>query len=400
MAQSPLSEVEARIAKAAALAGRKPDDVTLIAVSKTQPAEAIEALIGEGQRDFGENRVQEAQAKWPALRARHPDVRLHLVGRLQSNKAEEAVALFDAIHSLDRPSLVAALGQGDGARPAGGPDCFIQVNIGDEPQKGGCPVAELPALLEPARGAAGRRPDVHSARGRRGGALFRLARQAGAASWRRRPVDGHVGRFRDGGDVRRHPCPRRHRLVRAAPMRFEALIFDFDGVLLESEWAGNKQIADYLTGIGHPTSVEESMNNFMGLAGLDFLAAIERWIGRPVPDDFHDARAEEDARALAEGVEEVAGAVAFIRVAAAGPAQGDLLVELDPVGRPPPRPSRPRRRVRRQDLLGARACRARQAGARSLSPRRRRARRADRPDRDHRGFAGRRRRRASPRAPR
>ena len=96
-------------------------------------------------------------------------------------------------------------------------------------------------------------------------------------------------------------------------MRFDALIFDFDGVLLESEWAGNKQIADYLTGIGHPTSVEESMNNFMGLAGLDFLAAIERWIGRPVPDGFHDARAEEDARALAEGLEEVAGAVRFIR---------------------------------------------------------------------------------------
>jgi HAD superfamily hydrolase (TIGR01509 family) len=96
-------------------------------------------------------------------------------------------------------------------------------------------------------------------------------------------------------------------------MRFDALIFDFDGVLLESEWAGNKQIADWLTAIGHPTSVEQAMEHFMGLAGRDFLAAIERWIGRPVPDDFHDARAQEDARAIAEGVEEVAGAVAFIR---------------------------------------------------------------------------------------
>ena len=96
-------------------------------------------------------------------------------------------------------------------------------------------------------------------------------------------------------------------------MRFDALIFDFDGVLLESEWAGNKQIADWLTGIGHPTSVEESMSNFMGLAGLDFIGAIERWIGRPVPDDFHAARAEEDERAIAEGIEEVAGAAAFIR---------------------------------------------------------------------------------------
>ncbi len=96
-------------------------------------------------------------------------------------------------------------------------------------------------------------------------------------------------------------------------MKFDALIFDFDGVLLESEWAGNKQIADYLTARGHPTSVEESMREFMGLAGRDFLGAIERWIGRDLPDDFHAARAEEDARAIAEGLEEVAGAVAFIR---------------------------------------------------------------------------------------
>ena len=96
-------------------------------------------------------------------------------------------------------------------------------------------------------------------------------------------------------------------------MRFEGLIFDFDGVLLESEWAGNAQIADYLTGIGHPTSVEEAMHNFMGLAGTDFHAALERWISRPLPQDFHDAHAALDAQALAEGLEEVAGAVAFIR---------------------------------------------------------------------------------------
>jgi HAD superfamily hydrolase (TIGR01509 family) len=96
-------------------------------------------------------------------------------------------------------------------------------------------------------------------------------------------------------------------------VRFEALILDFDGVLLESEWAGNKQIADWLTATGHPTSVEQAMDEFMGLAGRDFIAAIERWIGGPLPNDFHDARAEEDARAIAEGVEEVAGAVQFIR---------------------------------------------------------------------------------------
>jgi pyridoxal phosphate enzyme (YggS family) len=146
MAESSLVEVEARIGKAAALAGRKAGDVTLIAVSKTQPAERIEALIAEGQRDFGENRVQEAQAKWPDLRARHRDLRLHLIGQLQSNKAEEAVALFDAIHSVDRPSLASALAKAmdrSGRRP----DCFLQVNIGDEPQKGGCPVADLPALI-------------------------------------------------------------------------------------------------------------------------------------------------------------------------------------------------------------------------------------------------------------
>jgi len=150
MALSPLEDVRARIGKAAALAGRKADDVTLIAISKTRPGEAIEALIAEGQRDFGENRVQEAQAKWPALLERHPGVRLHLVGRLQSNKAEEVVALFDSIHSLDRPSLAAALA-GAMAKTGRRPDCFVQVNIGDEPQKGGCAVADLPDLLEAAR---------------------------------------------------------------------------------------------------------------------------------------------------------------------------------------------------------------------------------------------------------
>lgn len=147
MALSPLEDVRSRIAKAAALAGRKPDEVTLIAVSKTQPPGPIEALIGEGQHVFGENRVQEAEAKWLALREARPDIRLHLIGRLQSNKAEDAVALFDAIHSVDRPSLVAALAKAmekAGRRP----DCFVQVNVGDEPQKGGCGVAALPALLE------------------------------------------------------------------------------------------------------------------------------------------------------------------------------------------------------------------------------------------------------------
>jgi uncharacterized pyridoxal phosphate-containing UPF0001 family protein len=96
--------------------------------------------------------VQEAQAKWPALRAAHPGLRLHLVGQLQSNKADEAVALFDVVHSVDRASLVSALAKA-GAKAGRRPDCFLQVNIGDEPQKGGCPVAGLPALVEQARAA-------------------------------------------------------------------------------------------------------------------------------------------------------------------------------------------------------------------------------------------------------
>jgi hypothetical protein len=142
-----LSQVRSVVAKAASLARRGPGEVTLIAASKTCAAESIIPLLEAGHRDFGENRVQEAQAKWPPLRERFPDIALHLIGRLQSNKAEEAVALFDCIHSVDRASLVGALVRA--AEKTGRiPKCFIQVNIGDEPQKGGCPVAELPALLE------------------------------------------------------------------------------------------------------------------------------------------------------------------------------------------------------------------------------------------------------------
>lgn len=95
-------------------------------------------------------------------------------------------------------------------------------------------------------------------------------------------------------------------------MKFDAILFDFDGVLLESEYAGNRQIADFLTSIGHPTTPAESMANFMGLAGGDFHAAIERWIGRAIPESFHHARAEEDRRALEEGLPAVAGAIRFI----------------------------------------------------------------------------------------
>ena len=112
-ATSPLAQVRQRIAATARVARREAEKITLIAVSKTQPVEAIHALIVEGQRVFGENRVQEVQTKWPALREANPDVALHLVGQLQSNKAAEAVALFDQIHSLDRPSLLTALARAD-----------------------------------------------------------------------------------------------------------------------------------------------------------------------------------------------------------------------------------------------------------------------------------------------
>ncbi|MFT4053046.1 MAG: YggS family pyridoxal phosphate-dependent enzyme [Novosphingobium sp.] len=147
-----LQDIRARIAKSAEIAGRKPEAVELIAISKTHDAAAIEPLLAAGQRVFGENRVQEAESKWPALRTAYPDVQLHLVGQLQSNKAEDALALFDCIHSLDRASLVTALGKAMEKTGCKVP-CFIQVNIGAEDQKGGCAIAEVPELLASAREA-------------------------------------------------------------------------------------------------------------------------------------------------------------------------------------------------------------------------------------------------------
>ena len=138
------------IAKAAALAKRDPAEVRLIAVSKGRTARDIEALIAAGQRDFGENRVQEALAKWPALLARYSDLRLHGIGRLQSNKAAEAVTLFDVIHSLDRPSLLDALVRE--AEKAGRiPQVYVQLNIGEEEQKGGCAIEAVGELVKAVR---------------------------------------------------------------------------------------------------------------------------------------------------------------------------------------------------------------------------------------------------------
>ena len=145
-----LTAIRARMAAAAKLARRPSEDIHLIAVSKTRSVEDIAPLILQGQMLFGENRVQEAAQKWPALKDQHSGIQLHLIGRLQSNKAEEAVALFDVIHSVDRPSLVTALGKAMQKLQRAAP-CFIQVNIGAEGQKGGCSVAELPDLLKAAQ---------------------------------------------------------------------------------------------------------------------------------------------------------------------------------------------------------------------------------------------------------
>lgn len=151
-AASRLETVEHRIQRAARIAGRDADEITLVAISKTHDAAAIEPLLRAGHRVFGENRVQEAQEKWPALRNRYEGVQLHLVGQLQSNKAEDAAALFDCIHSLDRDSLLKALAKAFDRLDRQVP-CFVQVDIGDEPQKGGCPVPELTSFLERARSA-------------------------------------------------------------------------------------------------------------------------------------------------------------------------------------------------------------------------------------------------------
>ena len=135
-----------RIAAAAKLARRDAADIRLIAVSKTRDADRIEELIAAGQCDFGESRVQEALEKWPALLARHRDVRLHCIGRLQSNKAAEAVKLFDVIHSLDRSSLLDALVK-EAEKTGRCPAVYVQVNIGEEEQKGGCAIAEVGTLV-------------------------------------------------------------------------------------------------------------------------------------------------------------------------------------------------------------------------------------------------------------
>jgi PLP dependent protein len=145
-----LAEVRSEIARACRDVGRDPATVTLVAISKTFAAAAVEPVIAAGQRVFGENRVQEAKAKWPPLQARHRDIDLHLVGALQSNKAKDAVALFDAIHSLDRTSLAEALAK-EIARQARRPTLFVEINTGAEAQKSGVLPQDADAFLAACR---------------------------------------------------------------------------------------------------------------------------------------------------------------------------------------------------------------------------------------------------------
>lgn len=145
-----LSAVRARIAAAARQADRASDEISLVAVSKTHPVETVRAALQAGQREFGENRVQEAAAKYSSLRAEFADLRLHLIGPLQTNKAFEAVQLFDVIQSLDRPKLAAALAVAM-AKTGRGPDCFVQVNTGEEPQKAGVLPIAVDAFIEECR---------------------------------------------------------------------------------------------------------------------------------------------------------------------------------------------------------------------------------------------------------
>jgi hypothetical protein len=145
-----LAAVRERIAAAARSVGRTPAAVTLVAVSKAQPDERVRAALAAGQRTFGENYVQEARARWPALRERHPDLQLHMIGPIQTNKAKDVVALFDVIETVDRPKLARVLAS-EMARQGRRPACFVQVNTGEEPQKAGIWPADADAFIKACR---------------------------------------------------------------------------------------------------------------------------------------------------------------------------------------------------------------------------------------------------------
>jgi pyridoxal phosphate enzyme (YggS family) len=205
---SGLARVRSDIAAACAEAKRDPASVTLIAVSKTFGTEAIEPVIAAGQRVFGENRVQEAKAKWPALRAAHPDIALHLIGPLQSNKAKDAVALFDAIHSVDRPSIAEALAK-EIAKQGRHPLLFVEVNTGEEPQKAGVLPQDADAFIKACGESHGLTiaglmciPPLDEAPG----AAFRARRQDRGAQRTETAFDGDERGFCRRDRVRRDPC--------------------------------------------------------------------------------------------------------------------------------------------------------------------------------------------------
>ena len=203
-----LAAVEQDIARACKEARRDRASVTLIAVSKTFDADAIAPVIDAGQRVFGENRVQEAKAKWPELMSAYPGIALHLIGPLQSNKAKEAVALFDAIHSVDRPSICEALAKEiNSQKQAAGIVRSAQHRRGAaEGRRRARRSRRLHCELPRQIWSVDFRADVHSA-GRRGaGAAFRADREDRRAQWAEKSVDGHERRFRDRDPVRRHPC--------------------------------------------------------------------------------------------------------------------------------------------------------------------------------------------------
>lgn len=147
---SGLADIKDRIAGAAIKSGRRPEDVTLIAVSKVQPDDRIDVVLAQGQRTFGENRVQEAEGRWSSRRAEYPDLDLHLIGPLQTNKVRQALGLFDAIHSVDRDKLARKLADGFAETGQSLP-CFIQVNTGEEPQKAGCLPTDADEFIEKCR---------------------------------------------------------------------------------------------------------------------------------------------------------------------------------------------------------------------------------------------------------
>jgi hypothetical protein len=210
-----LARVRETIRAAALEAGRDPAAVTLIAVAKAQPIERIEAALAAGQRIFGENYVQEAAARWPDLRARHPEVELHMIGALQTNKAKEAVGLFDVIQTLDRPKLAGAVAK-EAARQNRRLRCFVQVNTGAEPQKAGVMPEAADAFIAECREKHAERRGVDGdPAGRRGHRpAHRLSRQDRPPQRPRGDQHRDERRLRRCGPFRRHACQGRQRHLR------------------------------------------------------------------------------------------------------------------------------------------------------------------------------------------